>query len=250
MAARGDQCDECGKTLGPTELLRPRCSLCGTTPEVRETEHYFLRLSAFAERLEDWVGRQEHWRPNVRQLTMRYLREGLRDRDGHPPLEIAGDGPVAGFEGKRIYVWFEAVIGYLSASKEWAASRGDPEAWRDFWQGEARTYYFIGKDNIPFHTLIWPAILLGYGGLNLPYDVPANEYLTLEGRQLSTSRGWAVWLPDYLERFDPDPLRYILSVNMPETGDTDFSWREFVRRNNDELVATYGNLVNLSLIHI
>ena len=152
--------------------------------------------------------------------------------------------PVPGFEDKRIYVWFEAVIGYLSASKEWAKSRGDEEKWRDFWQGEVKSYYFIGKDNIPFHTIIWPAMLMGYGGLNLPYDVPANEFLTLEGRPLSTSRNWAVWLPDYLERYAPDPLRYFLSVNMPENADTDFSWPEFVRRNNDELVATYGNLVH------
>ena len=152
--------------------------------------------------------------------------------------------PHSGFEEKRIYVWFEAVIGYLSASKEWAELKGDSDAWRPFWQEEVRSYYFIGKDNIPFHTLIWPAMLLGYEGLSLPYDVPANEFLTLEGRQLSTSRNWAVWVPDYLERYEPDPLRYSLAINMPETGDTDFSWREFVRRNNDELVATYGNLVH------
>jgi methionyl-tRNA synthetase len=136
------------------------------------------------------------------------------------------------------------VIGYLSASVEWAGRSGDAERWRQFWQGDAKTYYFIGKDNILFHTIIWPVMLLGYGGLNLPYDVPANEFLTLEGRALSTSRNWAVWLPDYLERYDPDPLRYFLSVSMPEDGDSDFSWREFVRRNNDELVATYGNLVH------
>jgi methionyl-tRNA synthetase len=141
-------------------------------------------------------------------------------------------------------VWFEAVIGYLSASKEWAKLQDDSERWRSFWQGDVRSYYFIGKDNIPFHTIIWPAMLMGYGDLNLPYDVPANEFLTLEGRALSTSRNWAVWLPDYLERYQPDLLRYFLSASMPEVGDTDFSWREFVRRNNDELVATYGNLVH------
>lgn len=152
--------------------------------------------------------------------------------------------PVAGFEKKRIYVWFEAVIGYLSASKEWAKSSGDEEKWRSFWQGDAKSYYFLGKDNIPFHTLIWPAMLMGYGNLNLPYDIPANEFLTFENKKGSKSRHWAVWLPDYLSRYDPDPLRYLLSINMPETGDTDFSWAEFIRRNNNELVATYGNLVN------
>jgi methionyl-tRNA synthetase len=149
---------------------------------------------------------------------------------------------VPGFENKRIYVWFEAVIGYLSASQEWAG--GDEAKWRPFWEGDAKSYYFIGKDNIPFHTIIWPAMLLGYGGLNLPYNVPANEFLTLQGKQLSTSRNWAVWLPEYLEKYDPDPLRYALSVNMPETSDSDFSWQELLRRNNDELVATWGNLVH------
>ena len=149
-----------------------------------------------------------------------------------------------GFENKRIYVWFEAVIGYLSASVEWAQRSGDEDGWRRFWEGDVKSYYFVGKDNIVFHTVIWPAMLLGYGGLNLPYNVPANEFLTIKGRALSTSRNWAVWLLDYLERYDPDSLRYFLSVNMPEDGDSDFSWRELVRRNNDELVATYGNLVH------
>ncbi|GAI54756.1 unnamed protein product, partial [marine sediment metagenome] len=134
--------------------------------------------------------------------------------------------------------------GYLSATKEWAKSRGNEEEWRSFWQGDVKSYYFIGKDNIIFHTVIWPAMLMGYGDLNLPYDVPANEFLTIEGKRLSTSRNWAVWLPDYLSRYDPDPLRYLLSINMPETGDSDFSWSEFIRRNNNELVATYGNLVH------
>ena len=155
--------------------------------------------------------------------------------------------PEPGYEDKRIYVWFEAVIGYLSAAKEWAALRGQPDAWEPFWSGDARAYYFMGKDNIPFHTIIWPAMLTGYGGLALPYDVPANEFVTLEGRQLSTSRNWAVWVGDYLDRYDPDPLRYHMSATMPETSDSDFSWHDFVRRNNDELVATYGNLVHRTL---
>ena len=150
-----------------------------------------------------------------------------------------------GYDEKRIYVWFEAVIGYLSAAVEWAERSGNPDAWKDFWKDDnARAYYFIGKDNIPFHSIIWPAMIMAYGGLNLPYDVPANEFLSLESRKFSTSQNWALWVPDYLDRYDPDPLRYMLSINMPETGDTDFSWNEFVRRNNDELVATYGNLVN------
>ncbi len=242
--ARGDQCDECGKTLNPDELLHMNCAICGNTPQIRESEHFFLKLSAFSDQLTEWVRKQTQWKPSVANFTMRYIKEGLQDRAITRDLEWGIPVPVDGFENKRIYVWFEAVIGYLSASMEWAGNRGDAQAWRQFWEGDSRSYYFIGKDNIPFHTLIWPGILLGYGGLNLPYGVPANEYLTLEGRKYSTSRNWAVWLPDYLERYDPDPLRYILSVNMPETGDTDFSWREFIRRNNGELVATYGNLVN------
>ncbi len=242
--ARGDQCDKCGKPLNPTELINARCKLCGTTPETRPSEHFFLKLRAFEGKLLEWIKQQTHWRPNVLNFSQRYVSDGLHDRAITRDIEWGVPVPVPGFENKRIYVWFEAVIGYLSASQEWAQSHGDPEAWRSFWQGDAKGYYFVGKDNIPFHTIIWPAMLMGYGGLNLPYDVPANEFLNLEGRQLSTSRRWAVWLPDYLERYDPDPLRYLLSINMPETADMDFSWREFLRRNNDELVATYGNLVH------
>lgn len=242
--ARGDQCDECGKPLNAVELKEPRCSFCGATPEIKDSEHYFLKLSAFNDQLASWMEPQTHWRPNVYNFTKHLLAEGLIDRAITRDIDWGVTVPVEGFENKRIYVWFEAVIGYLSASKEWASSIGDPEAWRDFWEWPVRNYYFIGKDNISFHTIIWPAMILGYGNLTLPFDIPANEFLTLEGRQLSTSRNWAVWVPDYLESYDPDPLRYILSVNMPETADTNFSWREFVRRNNDELVATYGNLVH------
>ncbi len=242
--ARGDQCDECGKPLNPADLIDLRCGICRGSPEIRDSEHFFLRLSAFSEQLKSWVQEQSHWRQNVFNFTLRYLTEGLKDRAITRDIDWGVSVPVPGFDGKRIYVWFEAVIGYLSASKEWAESCGDGERWRSFWQGEVKSYYFIGKDNIIFHTVIWPAMLLGYGGLNLPYDVPANEFLTLKGKQLSTSRNWAVWLPDYLERYHPDPLRYLLSANMPETSDADFSWRGFVRRNNDELVATYGNLVH------
>jgi len=249
--ARGDQCDGCGKPLTPAELIDPRCKLCAATPQFKDSEHLFFRLSAFQDRLSAWVSEQSQWRPNVYNLTQRYLKEGLKDRAITRDIDWGVAVPLDGFEGKRLYVWFEAVIGYLSATKEWAKSSGDEGKWRCFWQGnEAKSYYFIGKDNIPFHTLIWPAMLMGYGGLNLPYDVPANEFLTIEGKKLSTSRNWAVWLPDYLLRYDPDPLRYLLSISMPEAGDTDFSWREFVRRNNDELVATYGNLVNRVLAFV
>ncbi|HEX7364512.1 MAG TPA: methionine--tRNA ligase [Dehalococcoidia bacterium] len=242
--ARGDQCDECGRTMNPSDLLNMRCRLCGAEPRFEVSEHFFLRLSAFEDKLKSWMKDKTYWRQNVLNFTLGFLEGGLKDRAITRDIDWGVTVPQPGFENKRIYVWFEAVIGYFSASKEWAKSRGDADAWKQFWTGEAKTYYFIGKDNIPFHTLIWPSMLMGYGGLNLPYDVPANEFLTIEGKKLSTSRNWAVWLPDYLERYDPDPLRYLLSVNMPETGDTDFSWREFLRRNNDELVATYGNLAH------
>ncbi len=245
--ARGDQCDNCGRVLDATELVEPRCKWDGSRPIIRETEHFFLDLAAFSDRLTEWVKKQRHWRPNVRNFTINMLREGLRGRPITRDIAWGIPVPVEGYGGKRIYVWFEAVIGYLSASREWAKNRGEPERWREWWQEEAKGYYFIGKDNIPFHAIIWPAMLMGYGGLNLPYDVPANEYLNLEGRQLSTSRNWAIWLPDYLSRYDPDPLRYYLTVNAPEARDTDFSWYDFWRRNNDELVATWGNLAHRAL---
>lgn len=249
--ARGDQCDGCGKPITPAELIDPGCKLCGTTPQFKDSEHFFFRLSAFQDKLLTWMKGKTHWRPNVLNFTMRYVEEGLRDRAITCDIDWGVPVPLDGFEGKRLYVWFEAVIGYLSATKEWAKSSGDEGRWRSFWQDdEAKSYYFIGKDNIIFHTVIWPAMLMGYDNLNLPYDVPANEFLTIEGRKLSTSRHWAVWLPDYLSRYDSDPLRYLLSISMPETGDTDFSWREFVRRNNDELVATYGNLVHRVLTFV
>ena len=248
--ARGDQCDECGKPLNPIELIDPRCRICGTPPQFKDSEHFFLKLSNFRDQLLAWVRQQTHWRQNVLNFTISYLEGGLKDRAITRDINWGIPIPLPGFEGKCLYVWFEAVIGYLSATKEWAKSTGDKERWRSFWQGEVKSYYFIGKDNIPFHTIVWPAMLLGYDGLNLPYDVPANEYLTIEGKKLSSSRNWAVWLPDFLSRYEPDPLRYLLSINMPETGDTDFSWHEFVRRNNDELVATYGNLVHRVLTFV
>ena len=242
--ARGDQCDQCGKPLNAAELKGPRCRHCGTPPEFRQTEHFFFKQSAFNEKLLEWVKTKTYWRPNVLNFTLGYLHEGLKDRAITRDIDWGITVPEPGFENKRFYVWFENIIGYLSASKEWAKSRGDPEKWRPFWQGDTKSYYFIGKDNIVFHTMNWPAMLMGYGGLNLPYDVPANEFLTIESKKGSKSRNWAIWVPDFLSRYEVDPLRYILSINMPETSDTDFSWREFVRRNNDELVAAYGNLVN------
>ena len=242
--ARGDECDECGRPLSPSELKELRCCLCSTPPRFEFSEHFFLRLSSFQDKLAAWIKEQTHWRRNVLGGTWQFLNAGLRDRAITRDLDWGVTVPQPGCERKRLYVWFENVIGYLSASKEWAELQGDDTAWQAFWQEDARGFYFLGKDNIFFHCLSWPAMLMGYDNLNLPYDVPANEFLTIEGRKLSTSRNWAIWLDDYLERYDPDALRYTLAANMPETGDSDFSWREFLRRNNNELVATYGNLAH------
>jgi methionyl-tRNA synthetase len=242
--ARGDQCDNCGRTLDPHQLIEMKCKICGNEPIIRETEHFFVKLSAFEDQLLEWVRSHEEWKPNVRNFTIGFLEGGLHDRAITRDISWGVPVPLEGYDDKRIYVWFEAVIGYLSASKQWADDIGEPDRWKDFWQRESKSYYFMGKDNIPFHTMIWPAMLMGHGDLNLPHNVPANEYLNLDGKQFSTSRNWAVWLPDYLDRYEPDPLRYVLAATMPETSDSDFSWDEYVRRNNDELVATYGNLVH------
>lgn len=249
-SARGDQCDKCGRTLDAVELVEPRCRFCGHRPRIRQTEHFFLDLPKLRGPLLEWLqDGKDHWRPNVLQFTLNMLNDPeLRGRPITRDIPWGIPVPVEGFEEKRIYVWFDAVIGYLAATKEWAKLIGEPERWRDWWQDkDTRSYYFIGKDNIPFHTVIWPGMLIGYGNLNLPYDVPANEYLTLEERTLSKSRRWVIEVLDFLSRYDPDTLRYVLSINMPETRDTNFSWGEYVRRTNDELVATYGNLVHRTL---
>jgi methionyl-tRNA synthetase len=249
--ARGDQCDNCGKPLDALELIAPRCKFCGHSPVVRETEHFFLDLAQFNEPLKAWIADKDFWRPSVRNFSMNLLNEGLRGRAITRDIAWGIPVPVAGYEDKRIYVWFDAVIGYLAASVEWARNRGTPELWREWWDLDqtARSYYFIGKDNIFFHTLIWPAMLMGYGGRALPYDVPANEYLTLEGRKISSSRNWAIWAPDALSRYDPDPLRYYLTASAPEASDADFSWQEFLDRNNNELVGTWGNLAHRMLTY-
>lgn len=249
-AARGDQCDNCGRTYEAIDLLKPRCKNCGGSHiEVRETEHFFLDLAALNDPLLAWLEGQprDYWRPNVLNATRARLES--RELRGRPITRDINWGitiPLPGYEGKRIYVWYDAVIGYLAASKEWAHVVGDPEAWRAWWHDPAaRTYYFIGKDNIEFHAIIWPGLLIGYDrSLNLPYDVPANEYLNVEGRKLSKSRRWMIEMGSALDRYDPDPWRYALAAVAPETQDVNFTWEEFIRRNNDELVATWGNLAN------
>ena len=243
--ARGDQCDNCSRTLDPADLIDIRSKRDGSTPEFRDTKHLYFKLSAFQEQLEKWLETKNDWRPNVRNNTLNFLREGLHDRAITRDIEWGVPVPIEGYEEKRVYVWFEAVMGYLSATKLLAENRGQPDEWKEFWEDEsAETYYYQGKDNIPFHTIIWPAILLGYGGLNLPTDVVANEYLNLGDTGFSKSRGNAVWLPDYLERYDVDPLRYYLSSIMPETSDSEFTWAGYLAANNNELVATLGNFVH------
>jgi methionyl-tRNA synthetase len=251
--ARGDQCDHCGNTLDPIDLIQPRCKICGQSEiEIRETDHFFFDLAKASPHLAAWLndGRKDHWRSAVINYARQQVESGeLRGRAITRDIDWGISVPVPGWENKVIYVWYDAVIGYFSATREVCALRGHPDGWRDWWLDPAtRSYYFIGKDNIPFHAIIWPAMLIGDGrGLNLPYDVPANEYLNIEDKKISTSRRWTIDLPDFLSRYDPDPLRYVLTINAPETRDVNFTWDEFVRRNNDELVATWGNLVNRTL---
>jgi methionyl-tRNA synthetase len=250
--ARGDQCDNCGNQLDPVDLIDPRSIIDGSTPEFRETTHLSLDLPAFKEQLVEWIEAQTHWRPNVRNFALNLAREVkpramTRDIDWGVPI------PVDGYpeETKRIYVWFDAVIGYLSAAVEWAQNAGRPEAWREWWQNpDARSFYFMGKDNIVFHAVIWPSMLIGYGDdLELPYNVVSSEYLTMSGSKASTSRGHAIWVKDFLDRYEADALRYYLTAAGPETQDSDFTWEEFVRRTNDELLANWGNLVNRTLVN-
>jgi methionyl-tRNA synthetase len=260
-AARGDQCDNCGNQLDPTDLIDPKSKINGETPLFVEQEHYFLDLPAFTDVLGQWLKSKEgQWRPNVLKFSLNLLddlqpRAITRDIDWGVPVPLDG---WRDRNDKRIYVWFDAVIGYLSASIEWARRSGDPDAWRAWWNDEnAEAYYFMGKDNIVFHSEIWPAMLLGYNGqgakggapgplgrLDLPSEVVSSEFLTMEGRKFSSSRQVVIYVRDFLARYDVDALRYYIAVAGPETHDTDFTWSEFVRRNNDELVATWGNLVN------
>ena len=253
LEARGDQCENCGRTLDPQELVNPRSKISGSVPELRSTEHFYLRLSDFQDSLDSWLSTREGWRKHVLNFSKGWIEEGLQDRAITRDLDWGIEIPVDDLgEGKRIYVWFEAVIGYLSAAKEWATSQKDPEAWKEWWENqEARSFYFIGKDNIPFHTIIWPGMLIGAGGLNLPTDVPANQYVTFKGGKASASRGVGLTIGEGLDLFEPDALRYALAANLPEQSDTDISIEEIERRINEELVATWGNLVNrvLSMIN-
>ncbi|WP_175956685.1 methionine--tRNA ligase [Schaalia sp. Marseille-Q2122] len=266
--ARGDQCDNCGNQLDPTDLINPVSRINGETPQFIETDHYFLDLPALAGALTEWLDDRDRsgtWRPNVIKFSKNFL-EDIRPRA--MTRDIDWGIPVPGWEdqpSKRLYVWFDAVVGYLSASIEWARRSGDPEAWRQWWNDpEALSYYFMGKDNIVFHSQIWPAEMLGYNGagdkggqpgafgtLNLPTEVVSSEFLTMEGKKFASSRGIVIYVRDMLARYQADALRYFICAAGPETSDADFTWAEFLRRTNSELVAGWGNLVNrtASMIH-
>lgn len=247
--ARGDQCDVCGKVLEPEALLSPSCSLCGKAPVFKESKHLFIAVSRLEEPLRDFVNDRPHWRKNATAFTKRYIEEGLRDRAVTRSLDWGIDVPKEGYEDKKIYIWAENVLGYLSQSHALCQERGS-----DFgalWGEGAKHYYVHGKDNIPFHTIILPALLLAQGGgWHLPDEIVSSEYLTLEGRKISTSNNWAIWLKDIVDRYEPDSLRYFLIAKGPERRDADFSWREYFNSHNSELLGSYGNFVNRNLAFI
>lgn len=258
--ARSDQCDRCGNVLEPARLINPRSKIDGSTPELRDTEHFYIDLSKLEPDVKEFLrARAGYMRETVLGESLGKIEaEGLKPRPITRDLDWGIPVPVEGWEGKCLYVWFEAVIGYLSAAVEWSQLSGSADSWKGWWANpSARQFYFIGKDNIFFHTSLWPAELMGVGAqfaevfsgesgvkLTLPYDVPANQFMNLESQKISGSRNWAVWGRDFLTRYDPDALRYYLTINMPESKDSDWDWKEFVTRNNSELVATWGNLAN------
>ncbi|MAL16344.1 MAG: methionine--tRNA ligase [Balneola sp.] len=248
--AYGDQCENCGTSLSPTELKNPVSALSGEKPELKKTEHWYMPLGDVQPKLEKWIETRENWKPNVMGQVKSWLNDGLADRAATRDLSWGVPVPLEEAEGKVLYVWFDAPIGYVSATKEWAQEQGKPELWKDFWQDEnTELYHFIGKDNIVFHCIMFPVVLMEHGDYVLPKNVPANEFLNLEGRKLSTSRGWAGWLHEYLEvdEFEPDLLRYALGATLPESKDSDFSWKDFQTRINTELADVLGNFTNRSL---
>ena len=253
--AYGDQCEKCGRSLSPADLINPRSAITNAKPILKETTHWYLPLAKFQKQLEEWIDTHPNWKPNVLGQVRSWFNDGLADRAvtrdlpwGVPVPEDVAKKYGVDASGKVLYVWFDAPIGYISATKEWAEKQGQPDLWKEYWQDEnTRLVHFIGKDNIVFHCLIFPAMLMTHGDFVLPEDVPANEFLNLEGNKLSTSRNYAVWLDDYLQRFDPDPLRFVLASILPETKDSDFSWKDFQARHNNELADIYGNFINRTL---
>lgn len=242
--AYGDQCEKCGSSLSPTDLIDPVSAITGNKPITKETEHWYLPLGNFQDWLEGWIESRHNWKPNVTGQCKSWLNSGLGDRAVTRDLTWGVPVPLPEAEGKVLYVWFDAPIGYISATKEWAEKKGDPDLWKTYWQDDdTKLIHFIGKDNIVFHCIMFPAILKQYGEYVLPENVPANEFLNLEGRKLSTSKGWAVWLDEYMDDFEPDLLRYVLGTTLPESKDSDFSWKDFQARVNSELADILGNFV-------
>jgi len=246
--ARGDQCERCGSDLNQTDLKNPRSKVSGKTPVLRDTFHWYFPLGDFQDKLKVYLDERPWWKENVRNYCYGWIKQGLQDRAVTRDLSWGVPVPLEEAMGKVIYVWFEAVLGYISSTKEWAENQGNPDAWKDYWQNpDCKLVHFIGKDNIVFHAVMFPIFLMARGDYAITYDVPANEFLNLEGEKFSTSRDYAIWLDDYLERFPVDPLRYCLASIAPETKDSDFSWKDFQTRNNSELVGILGNFVNRSL---
>jgi len=250
--ARGDQCEACGSQMEPDKLIEPHSVVDGTPVGLKESEHWFLPMGDMQPYLQQWIEGHENWRENVLNYCRGWFERGLGDRAVTRDLDWGVPVPLPDHDGKVLYVWFEAPIGYISATREWAQRQGDPEMWRRWWQDEGtRLIHFIGKDNIVFHALLFPAMLHAHSEpYVLPDNVPANEFLNLEGRKLSTSRGYAVWLPEYLERFEPDSLRYCLARNLPESRDTNFTWDDFQARHNNELADVIGNFVNRTVTFV
>ncbi len=246
--ARGDQCEACGRVLEPESLIDPKCKVCGSAPELQTTRHWYFRLSAFQDQLMKWQESKTEWKNNVREFCSGWFQEGLADRAITRDIDWGIPVPLPDAEGKVLYVWFDAPIGYISSSVEWAEKQGNPDLWREYWLNpDTRLIHFIGKDNIVFHAIIWPASLMGHGDFVLPDHIPANEFLNIEGQKLSTSRNWAVWVNEFLDVFPPDPLRYYLEANAPENKDADFGWKDFQSHNNSELADVLGNLINRCL---
>jgi methionyl-tRNA synthetase len=245
---RGDQCESCSAMIEAAELKDKKCKICGSGAEVKETEHFYLALSELESKIEKVLQKRDVWRDNAVKLTEKYLAEGLKDRAVSRNLDWGIKVPLKNYSQKKIYVWVEAVLGYLTASQKWALENNAD--WKEFWQEESKSYYIHGKDNIPFHTIILPSLLAAQGNLNLPQNIVSSEYLTIEGRKLSTSKNWAVWVKDYLKNYNPDSIRYYLTVNGPEKRDSNFSWEEFINNHNGELLAAFGNFVNRTLVFI
>lgn len=247
-SARGDQCDECASLLDAKDLIDPKCKTCDTSPVFKESEHFFLALSKYQEKIEKFLDESKNWRTNAKGFTRKFLNEGLKDRAITRDTKWGIPIPIEGYESKRIYVWFEAVCGYFSSSIEYAHTLGKADLWREFWENDKAYHYYVhGKDNIPFHSIIWPIILMARGGLNLPDSILSSEYLTLDKKQFSKSRHWAVLLPDFLKDFDSDLLRYYLIANGCETSDADFTWEDFAQRINKELIGNFANFIYRTL---